>query len=173
MTKLTNQQFQATNLANILVFASLWPQYGANTEWADPCRTKHKISYWIFLNCLNFSKWFAIQPARWERSGCNWQTVPSQWGRGRLFDGSTRFFTKTAVSRERKVEKSFPRWEMNGLSEGYKGAADQNWGRMAKIGFYGQKPRFWAQKKTHFCTLTMFWPRPEKVVQRKKLRLPK
>ena len=92
MTKLTNQQFQATNLANILVFASLWPQYGANTEWADPCRTKHKISCWIFLNCLNFSKWFAIQPACWERSGCNWQTVPSQLGRGRLCGASTIFF---------------------------------------------------------------------------------
>ena len=43
------------------------------------------------------------------------------------------FFTKTAVSRERKVEKLIPRWEMNGLSEGYKWALDQNWGRMAKI----------------------------------------
>ena len=28
--------------------------------------------------------------------------------------------TKTAVTPERKVGKSFPRWEMNGLSEGYK-----------------------------------------------------
>ena len=57
------------------------------------------------------------------------------------------FFTKTAVTLDWKVGKSFPRWEMNGLSEGYKRAADQNWGRMAKIGFFGQKPRFWAQKK--------------------------
>ena len=29
------------------------------------------------------------------------------------------FFTKTAITRERKVEKSFPRWEMTRLSEGY------------------------------------------------------
>ena len=35
---------------------------------------------------------------------------------------------------------------MNGLSEGYKRAVDQNWGLMAKIGFFGQKPRFWAKK---------------------------
>ena len=57
------------------------------------------------------------------------------------------FFTKTAVSRERNVEKLIPRWEMNGLSEGYKRVVDQNWGRMAKIGVFGQKPRFWDQKK--------------------------
>ena len=42
------------------------------------------------------------------------------------------FFTKTAVTGERKVKKSFPGWEMNGLSKGYKRAVDQNWGRMAK-----------------------------------------
>ena len=36
---------------------------------------------------------------------------------------------------------------MNGLSEGYERAVDQNWGCIAKIGFFGQKPRFWAQKK--------------------------
>ena len=35
------------------------------------------------------------------------------------------FFTKTAVTPERKVEKSFPRWEMNGLSEGYKRALEE------------------------------------------------
>ena len=37
---------------------------------------------------------------------------------------------------------------MNGLSEGYKWAVDQNWGCMAKIGFFDEKPRFRAQKKT-------------------------
>ena len=36
---------------------------------------------------------------------------------------------------------------MNGHSEGYKWIIDQNWGRMAKIGIFGQKPRFCAQKK--------------------------
>ena len=61
--------------------------------------------------------------------------------------GQPGFFTKTAVTPERKVGKSFPRWEMNILSEGYKRAVDQNWGGMAKIGFFGQKPRFGAQKK--------------------------
>ena len=36
---------------------------------------------------------------------------------------------------------------MNRLSESYKRAVDQNWGGVAKIGFFGQKPRFRAQKK--------------------------
>ena len=48
--------------------------------------------------------------------------------------GQPDFFTETAVTPERKVGKSFPRWEMNRPSEGYKRAVDQNWGGMAKIG---------------------------------------
>ena len=53
-------------------------------------------------------------------------------------------------------------------------------GSLTKIGVVWQKSDFWTknqnfgQKKgTHFLTLTMFWPRPEKVVQRKKVPLPK
>ena len=36
---------------------------------------------------------------------------------------------------------------MNDLSKGYKQSVDQNWGRVVKIGFLGQKLRFQAQKK--------------------------
>ena len=36
---------------------------------------------------------------------------------------------------------------MNDLSKGYKQSIDQNWGRVVKIGFFGQKLRFRAQKK--------------------------
>ena len=72
--------------------------------------------------------------------------------------GQPDFFTKTAVTPEQKVEKSIPRWEMNGHSEGYKRAVDQNWGCVANIGFLGQKPRFWAQKNIHFFPQTMFRP---------------
>ena len=53
-------------------------------------------------------------------------------------------------------------------------------GHWPKLGSYGKNRIFWpkteilGQKKgTHFLTLTMFWPRPEKVVQRKKVPLPK
>ena len=71
-----------------------------------------------------------------------------QWGGGRLFDASANFFfTKTAITRKQKEEKLILRWEMNRLSEGYKRTIEQNWGRMAKIGFLGQKPKFWAKKK--------------------------
>ena len=61
--------------------------------------------------------------------------------------GQLNFFTKTAVTTERKVEKSIPKWEINRHAEGYKWVIDQNWGRMEKIGFLDQKPKFWAQKK--------------------------
>ena len=57
------------------------------------------------------------------------------------------FFTETAVTPEREVEKLIPRWEMSRHAKGYKLAIDQNWGRKAKMGFFGQKPRFWAQKQ--------------------------
>ena len=57
------------------------------------------------------------------------------------------FFTKTAVTREQKVGKLFPRWEMNGLSEGYKQAVDQNWGRMAKIRCFWPKTEILGPKK--------------------------
>ena len=68
-----------------------------------------------------------------------------QWGGGRLFDASANFFfTKTAITRKRKVEKSILRWEMNGLSEGYKWAVDQNWQKsdfLAKNRNFGPKKR--------------------------------
>ena len=40
-------------------------------------------------------------------------------GRGEDFlTGQLNFFTETAVTPERKVEKSFPRWEINRHAEG-------------------------------------------------------
>ena len=42
-----------------------------------------------------------------------------------------------------------------------------------ELSFFCQESRFLAQKNTHFWELTMFWPRPEKVVQRKKYPSPK
>ena len=96
-------------------------------------------------------------------------------GKGEDFlTGQLNSFTETAVTPEQKVEKSIPRWDINRHSEGYKWAIDQNWGRMAKIGFLDQKTKILGPKKgVHFSGFTMFWPRPEKVVQRKKLPLPK
>ena len=57
------------------------------------------------------------------------------------------FFTKTAVTSERKVEESFPRWEMNNHSEGYKWVIDQNWGCMAKLDFWTKTGNFGPKKK--------------------------
>ena len=61
--------------------------------------------------------------------------------------GQPDFFMETAVTPERKVEKSFPRSEINRHAEALKWVIDQNWGCMAKIGFLDQKLKFWAQKK--------------------------
>ena len=68
-----------------------------------------------------------IQPARWERQGCYWQTVPQQWGGGRLFGALAGFFfMKTAVTRKQKVEKSIWRCLNDRNAEGYKRAIDEN-----------------------------------------------
>ena len=49
-------------------------------------------------------------------------------------------------------------------------------GDQSKLGSYGKNWIFWPKtgilgpkKGGHFFPLTMFWPRPEKVVQRKKV----
>ena len=47
------------------------------------------------------------------------------------------------------------------------------WSYGKKNGFLGRKPSFRVNKKTHFFTLTIFWPWPGKVVERKKYLCPK
>ena len=50
----------------------------------------------------------------------------------------------------------------------------QKLGSYGKNRIFGPKTKILGQKKgSHFLPLTMFWPRPEKVVQRKKLPFPK
>ena len=68
---------------------------------------------------------------------------------GRLFELSTGFFfTKTAVTQERKVEKSIPRWEMNRPSEDYKRAVDKIWGSKAKTDFRAENRVLGSKKHT-------------------------
>ena len=57
-------------------------------------------------------------------------------GGGRLFDISTGFFTKTAITRERKVDKSLQggKWRVSPKATN---------GRLTKIGVVWQKMDFW------------------------------
>ena len=51
---------------------------------------KNRIKFAVLAQLqLRSSKPSVFQPAR---AGCYWQTVPSQWEGGRLFDGSAKFF---------------------------------------------------------------------------------
>ena len=86
---------------------------------------------------------YIIQPAR----AVTGRRCPYSGEGGDFLMGQLFFFAKTAVTRERKVEKWFPEWEINRHGDGSKWVIDQNWGRMTKIGFLGQKPKFWAPKK--------------------------
>ena len=66
-----------------------------------------------------------INPVRWERQGFYTGRRCPHSGKGEDFlTGQPNFFTETAVTPERKVKKWLSRWEMNGLSEGYKRAVD-------------------------------------------------
>ena len=69
---------------------------------------------------------------------------------------------KTALTPERKVEKLIPRWEINRHAEGYKWGIDQNWGRMAKMGF-------WAQKKDSLLRIHHVLAKTEKSCSKKKV----
>ena len=97
------------------------------------------------------------------------------------------FFTKTAVTRKRKVKKPTPRCKMNCFSEGYKQAIDKIWGRIAKNGFLGQKPCFsrdraksCKEKSTlfpnkyqcfsKFWVISDFWPKKRLSAKRKNSR---
>ena len=95
-------------------------------------------------------------------------------GKGEDFlTGQLNFFTETAVPPERKVNKSFPRSEINRHVEGSKWVIDQNWGRMAKIGFLDQNPRFWAQKKDSLLRAHHVLATTGKSCSKKKSALPK
>ena len=50
--------------------------------------------------------------------GFYWQTELPQWEGEDFLSRQPNFFTETAVTPERKVEKWFPRWEINRHAEG-------------------------------------------------------
>ena len=54
--------------------------------------------------------------------------------------GQLNFFTKTAVTPERKVKKSIPRWEINRHAES--NATNES---LTKIGVVWQKSDFWTK----------------------------
>ena len=118
---------------------SICKPYGRATSNA---LTSEEISKsFIMMNLLLFSSSARAESAR-AVTADGALTV----GRGKTFwRVNLFFFTKTAVTQERKVKKSLPRWEMNGLSKGYKWAVDQNWG-YGKNRIFRQKPRIRAQK---------------------------
>ena len=88
---------------------------------------------------------------------------------------SQNFFTETAVNSGTESRKNRSQGgKLTVMPRAKNGSSTKSWGRMAKNRIFWPKTKFWAQKKGgHFWWLTMFWPRPEKVVQRKKVPLPK
>merc|ERR1712004_25059 len=93
---------------------------------------------------------------------------------GRLFDGSAGFFygnsCNSGTESRKIVSKVGNKPSCRGLKMGHR----------SKLGSYGKNQIFWPKTeilgpktRSHFFPLTMFWPRPEKVVQRKKVPLPK
>ena len=83
------------------------------------------------------------------------------------------FFYKNGCSSGTESRKWLLRWEMNDLSKGYKQSVDQNWGRVVKIGFFGQKLRFRAQKKHTLLSPNHVPATTGKSCSKKKLPFPK
>ena len=88
----------------------------------------------------------------------------------------TKILTNQSPANKKRVYNVWPKnpgvynvWQISCLQT----AGDKIWDHMTKTGFWGQKRRFRAQKEKHCLVLTMFWPRPGKVVQTKKYPLPK
>ena len=96
-----------------------------------------------------------------------------QWEGGRLFDMSAGFFYGNSCNSGTGTRKIIPKV---GDEPSLRGLQMGHW---PKLGSYGKNWIFWPKseilgpkKRIHFLILTMFWPRPEKVFQRKKLPLP-
>merc|ERR1711894_348400 len=72
-----------------------------------------------FHNAFAHSLSFILSSPRAESARAFTGRRNSHSGRGEDFlTGQPDFFTETAVTPERKVEKSFPRWEINRHVEG-------------------------------------------------------
>ena len=98
-----------------------------------------------------------------------------QWGGGRLFDASANFFFyENSHNSETKRRKIDPEVGNEPSLRGLQTGRSQNLGPYSKNRIFGPKTEISGPKKSvHFLRHTMFWPRPEKVVQRKKLPFPK
>ena len=73
-----------------------------------------ETAFWRILSLLSSPKGLRAESAR----AVTGRRCPHS-GKGEDFlTGQPDFFTETAVTPERKVEKSFPRWEINRHAEG-------------------------------------------------------
>ena len=75
----------------------------------------------IYMNIASdgMARIYIFQPARLRALGLLLADGTPTGGRGEDFlSRQPDFFTETAVTSERKVEKSFPRWEINRHVEG-------------------------------------------------------
>ena len=129
---------------------TLSPHYSpqATSHLCPRCIWIMLVVWWLLAKKAFFIQNF-VQPAREARRACALRALGLLLGdsaptlrRGKTFWAVNRVFLKeTAVTQERKIRKSFPRWKRNRHSEGYKQAVDQNWGRVAKIRFLFKEKR--------------------------------
>ena len=73
-------------------------------------------SQWLRLVILSSHQWNndtlnlkKLSSPRVKRAGCYWQTVPPQWGGGRLVDGSTKFFYRNCCNSGTESQKIVPK----------------------------------------------------------------
>ena len=89
-------------------------------QWREPRSEKVVESLLIiFCKCFSAPKKYGLSSPRAESARAFTGRRCPHSGRGEDFlTGQPNFFTETAVTPERKVEKSFPRWEINRHAKG-------------------------------------------------------
>ena len=92
-----------------------------------------------------------------------------------VFGQKTLFFTGEIKSFVTHITENPPRHLVHIVFWSGKMCKNGNfWPKQTQNADFGPKTEILGPKKrSHFLILTMFWPRPEKVVQRKKVPLPK
>merc|ERR1711923_103972 len=97
-----------------------------------------------------------------------------RWEGGRLFEPSAGFFYGNSCNFGTESRKIVSKVGNQPSCRGLKMGHQRKLGSYGKNRIFGPKTKILSPKKgTHFLPLTMFWPRPKKVVQRKKGPLPK
>ena len=97
----------------LLIFATLIWQGKINILPFRCCQLTSSKSFlfpkmYLYFDFLSLARAWTLLNFSLKRWGCYWQTAPSQWGMGRLFDASSIFFLQNGHNSGTKSRKIVP-----------------------------------------------------------------